>query len=82
MKKRQFWVFSLKGELSWGKYKSKSHQWVIDNDPKYLVWVINNLKTHSCRFKKCFEDYWIAKMGFSLYDMRAKTGLPYRQSIG
>lgn len=81
MKKRKFWVFSLKGQLSWGKYMGKSHEWVIDNDPEYLVWVIYNLKTHSCRFKKCFEEYWVAKMKYSLFELRLSTGLPCRKQI-
>ena len=80
MKKRQFWSLTLKGQLSWGKHKGRSHQWVIDNDPEYLVWLVKNV-TIPLRFKKDFETYWTDKMNYSLHDMRIKSGLACRKQL-
>jgi len=74
-------MFTLAGELTWGKYKGKNHQWVIDNDPQYLVWLIENIKNFTFRFRQDFEDYWVDKMGFSLHKRRLELGLRCRNHV-
>lgn len=32
-------------KFSFGKYKNRSIQWILMNDPKYIIWTYQNAKT-------------------------------------
>lgn len=32
-------------KFNFGKYRNKTIQWVIKNDPGYIIWVHNNIET-------------------------------------
>ncbi|MGS4345089.1 hypothetical protein ACKUSY_05655 [Myroides odoratus] len=34
---------SLDSKLNFGKYKNSSLRWVVNNDPDYLIWAIENV---------------------------------------
>lgn len=37
-------VYSLHTTLSFGKYKGESVRAIIDNDPSYIEWALDNIK--------------------------------------
>jgi hypothetical protein len=41
---RPRWIVSRRTKFAFGKYKKKTGQWVLNNDPGYIVWVSNNIK--------------------------------------
>lgn len=36
---RTFWYLNLKSELDFGKHKGETVEDVLENDPKYLLWI-------------------------------------------
>lgn len=79
--KHKFWVFDLQSQFSWGKYCGKNCQWIVDNDPQYIVWIAKNMKEYSMRLKKPFVSYFLEKTGIDIVEIRKATGFPFRTNI-
>jgi len=46
-------VMRLRSVINWGKYYGKSVQWILDNDPDYLVWCYYNLAEANIKKEVC-----------------------------
>lgn len=76
--KRKFWVFNLNSLILWGKYTGKTIQWIVDNDPQYIVWIAKNMKSYSMRMHKPFIEYFKNITGKDIVAIRKATGYPFR----
>jgi hypothetical protein len=67
---RRFWKFSSKTVMTWGKYKHKSVQWIIDNDPDYILWLCKTVKNISIKFDADIISFYKKRDNINLPEYR------------
>lgn len=60
---------NLEDKLDFGKHKGKSIDWILDNEPTYIEWCIENITKFELD-NETYEDYEVALEEFRVKESR------------
>ena len=55
---KKVWKFSANSIMTWGKHAGKKVQWIMENDPQYILWVSRTIFNISIKYAPEVEAYF------------------------
>lgn len=76
--RRQFYVIRMRSMITWGKHKGKIFSVIAEEDPSYILWIIDNV-TITLYISRDIIAWAKEKYDIDIMLRRSNTGLPFKK---